>query len=586
MKKLLATARLSAIIALLAVSSAEGQQPPEPQPGTPATPQSTTSPQSSTPPQSTPAPQTTQAQPARQTQNDSTAKPPSLYGPWSIGAFYWITSTSAELRSGVAATAPGNLDYPGHGKYTPGVSLSFPVSKTGMLNLSGFVSKGSTGSTLTQSQVLLGTTYAAGDFVSSNYTIKNIKVSLQDLFFPFPRKDAQKWRIKTLWELQYASMKTNLSAPLAPTTGSAASTVPNTASGTRYVVYPTFGLAAEYHLARNLMVEARGSGFAIPHHSTIGDAEGSLAYRFGAAELVIGERYFHFKTSAQNSEYFRATLLGPYAALRLYPGQVSIPCWFCRNKTAAPPTDTSSTSPPPGTPQSSSQSANARPGSYVRRISAGATLSVLGLNLVSNATNSVATSSTVTTTYSTTGASQRIGYGVTAQLAVTDHFAVAFSGLLRRLGYQFTTTVTTSKPTVVGGVVTTVTTSTNSHEDTRARLIDVPAVVRYYNRGRHEPGTRWFFEGGGAWRKTDSIRTSISTSDASSVVTCCTSIPAHPAHASAFGIVAGAGVQLTDAFGIRIVPEVRYTRWMSPVFNSFTTTTQQNEVTAGFSITF
>ena len=50
--------------------------------------------------------------------------------------------------------------------------------------------------------------------------------------------------------------------------------------------------------------------------------------------------------------------------------------------------------------------------------------------------------------------------------------------------------------------------------------------------------------------------------------------------------MAGAGVQVADAFGIKVVPEVRYTRWMSPIFDALTTHTQQNEVAAGFSIVF
>jgi hypothetical protein len=211
---------------------------------------------------------------------------------------------------------------------------------------------------------------------------------------------------------------------------------------------------------------------------------------------------------------------------------------------------------------------------------------VEGLNVITGGTNTVTNSSTVNTMYQTKAASSRFGYGLTAQVAVTDRFAVAFAGILRRVGYTFDTTVTTSKPTVIGGVVTTVTTSTNTHEDTRANLIDIPATVRFYSRSRHEPGARWFVEGGAAWRKTDSIRTSMSSSDANSVLSCCTTTPIQPAHNSVFGIVAGAGVQVMDAFGIKVIPEVRYTRWMSPVFHSFTTNTQQNEVTAGFSITF
>src|SRR5215471_15560236 len=175
----------------------EGQAPPPLAPGTPAT----------------PAPQTTETRPS------------SLYGPWSAEIFYWLTSTSPALRGGAAATGFENLNYPGNGKYTPGVSLSFPVSKTGMLNFSGFITKGSTSTTAAQALTLFGTRYASGDLVTANYTVRNLKLSLQDLFFPFPRKEGQRWRVKTLWEVQYASIITNPNAPLAPTTDSSGNAV-------------------------------------------------------------------------------------------------------------------------------------------------------------------------------------------------------------------------------------------------------------------------------------------------------------------------------------------------------------------------
>jgi hypothetical protein len=341
-------------------------------------------------------------------------------------------------------------------------------------------------------------------------------------------------------------------------------------------------------------LQINGSGFTVPHHATIADADGSLGYRLGAVELIVGGRFFHFKTSTQNAEYFKTTLQGGYAGLRFYPSMISVPCLFCkgRNTTATnAPADTTSSSPgnettTSTTKGSSTSSSTKPPGAYVHRFTAGPILSVEGLSLLSGGTNTVTNSSTVTTMYQTTSKSSRIGYGLITQVAVTDHFAVAIAGILRRIGYTFDTTVTTSKPTVVSGVVTTVTTSTINHEDTRANLIDIPATVRFYSKSRHEPGSRWFVEGGAAWRKTESIRTSMSFTDASSVLSCCTTTPAQPAHASVFGIVAGAGVQVMDAFGIKVVPEVRYTRWMNPVFQAFTTKTQQNEITAGFSITF
>src|ERR1700686_1250332 len=140
LKKLLAPVRLSAIIALLVASCVQGQQPPL-QPGTPATaaPQTTPAPQ-------TPAPQST-PQPALRNQHETTTAPPPLSAPWSIEGYYWLTHTTPALRGGAAALDFENLDYPGNGNYTIGVAISIPVSKTAMLNLSGFQSKASTSTT-------------------------------------------------------------------------------------------------------------------------------------------------------------------------------------------------------------------------------------------------------------------------------------------------------------------------------------------------------------------------------------------------------------------------------------------------------
>jgi hypothetical protein len=209
---------------------------------------------------------------------------------------------------------------------------------------------------------------------------------------------------------------------------------------------------------------------------------------------------------------------------------------------------------------------------------------VQGLNSVTGGSSTVTNSAaTVSTAYNTTGASQRIGYGLTGQAVITNHFAVTAGALLQRIGYQFTTSVTTITPTFSGGF-TSATTST--HEDTRARLIEIPLLLRYYGKSRHEKGPRWFAEGGGAWRDVNRIRTSLDSTDANGVLTCCTSTPAQPAHKNSRGFVGGAGLQLIDPVGIRVVPEVRYTHWMNPIFNNLTTHMQANQVEASLSLSF
>ena len=235
--------------------------------------------------------------------------------------------------------------------------------------------------------------------------------------------------------------------------------------------------------------------------------------------------------------------------------------------------------------QSSTGGDDEKPKAYVRRFSAGATFTVLGLGLVPNhTTTSSTTSPAVAGTYYTTGASQRIGYGITATGAITGHFALNASLLYRRIGYLMTSDVYLG--TLDPNATTDTRTRITNDEDTRAHLFDLPVVVRWYNLDRHTRGTRWFAEGGGVLRRVSNIRTSIDQSVDSGTTTCCTTTPAAPAHRTTRGFVAGLGFQAIDPFGIRVVPEVRYTRWLNQTFSSYSTGMQRNQLEINLSVTF
>lgn len=255
----------------------------------------------------------------------------------------------------------------------------------------------------------------------------------------------------------------------------------------------------------------------------------------------------------------------------------------CAEGQDAPQSQPPATTPSAGTSSSSSSAPTKR---SERRFSGGATLSVLGLNLLTGSNTTVNNTTEISTQYQTTGASSRIGYGLTFQARITDHFYVDVSALLRRMGYQLTTTVSTTTTSSLNGTSFPVTTSTSTHEDTRARLIDIPFLVRYYGAGKRPGSPRWFLEAGGAWRLANDIRTSLDSTDASGVLTCCTFTPTVPLHRSAVGMMAGAGIQFVDEFGIHLVPEVRYTRWVNPIFKNQSTNTEQNQVEATISLTF
>jgi hypothetical protein len=206
--------------------------------------------------------------------------------------------------------------------------------------------------------------------------------------------------------------------------------------------------------------------------------------------------------------------------------------------------------------------------------------------MVPGATSTVNNSTEVSTQYQTTGASERIGYGLTFQVRITEHFYVDLSALLRRIGYQLTTTVATTTTSVLNGTTYPTTTTTSTHEDTRARLIDFPFLVRYYGTGKRPGSPRWFLEAGGTGRVASDIRTSLDSTDASGILTCCTFTPAIPKHRSSVGATVGGGIQFVDELGIHVVPEFRYTRWFEPTFENLTTRSQANQIEAAISLTF
>lgn len=214
------------------------------------------------------------------------------------------------------------------------------------------------------------------------------------------------------------------------------------------------------------------------------------------------------------------------------------------------------------------------------------TLEVNGLPVIDGRTFTTNTSTQLSTQYQTSNKSQRIGYGVTAQARLKGHFYLNVSGLLHRLAYQETTTVSTTVTEVLNGSTYPQVTTTSTQDNTHARLIDIPVLLRYYGTGKRPGSPRWFLELGGEYQTLSGIRTSVSSTDSSGNVTCCTNTPDVAQHHGIKGAVVGAGIQFTDEFGIHVTPEVRYIRWMESNFNYLSTTQNRQQVEADISITF
>lgn len=244
----------------------------------------------------------------------------------------------------------------------------------------------------------------------------------------------------------------------------------------------------------------------------------------------------------------------------------------CLCAPAMPQTSTSaSADPPPRSPA-------------VRRVTAGIALNYLGLPVFPTRTEGVVTSTPITDTiYTTNDRTKRFAYGVTAQIALTDHISLNGDLIMRRVAYVRTsdTIEGVDNPNTIPDERRFVT----RNEDTRARFYDLPITARVYTKDRHVRGVRAFLEAGLAWRRVSSIRTSLqSVVNAGDPTT--TNTPAVPASRTVRGFTAGFGVHAVDPIGIRVIPYVRYTRWMGENFTGPSIKNQRNQIDGGIAFTF
>lgn len=237
----------------------------------------------------------------------------------SFEPIYWLNNAQPALYGGATAAAFGNLSYPGNANNSVGGEISMPAGRSNSLRISYFRSQGTGNSTLTQDSTIFTEAYNAGDYLNASYTIQSGKISWDYLSYTW-HKPAGAIRLKTLWELQYVDVGTNVVAPFKPVVIDSSGNVTdsNTATGSAKLFLPTFGVELEQGIGRYFRWEAKVSAFGLPHRSDIWDAEGSVAFRVNRFEVLAGEKAYHFKTSPKGDQYFADTLSGVYVGIRYY----------------------------------------------------------------------------------------------------------------------------------------------------------------------------------------------------------------------------------------------------------------------------
>ena len=233
-------------------------------------------------------------------------------GAFSLGVWGWDLTGQPIFDSGkLAATTEGShIRLPGQPKLGRGASISLPAGGHNAIRLTYFDTS-ATGSFIAPVNLnFWSVPFSQGDQTFTDYRIRSVKASYEFVSWPFPI-GSRKVRVKSLWQVQVVRMNTDFTAPLSLT-----ATLPG--AGSKTVVLPTLGVGVSDYLSRNVRVDADASGFFIPHHGSIGDADLSIAYRVSRVELQAGAKLYYFKTSTHADFYVRGLMGGPFVGVKFY----------------------------------------------------------------------------------------------------------------------------------------------------------------------------------------------------------------------------------------------------------------------------
>jgi hypothetical protein len=186
------------------------------------------------------------------------------------------------------------------------------------------------------------------------------------------------------------------------------------------------------------------------------------------------------------------------------------------------------------------------------------------------------------TSSATTDISNRLGFGLTFAYDISSRVSLNLDVLYRRAGYRSGLEISEGQDNLDTSQDERKITS--GFEQTKADYWDLPFTLRFHD-GPASRRVRGFFEVGGALRHVTSVRTYTELEQPGKGGTVDTTA-AKPANSNVLGAVAGAGWDWRTSKGINVVPQVRYTYWMNPVFDSIRTRSSRSQIEFLLGITF
>jgi hypothetical protein len=185
--------------------------------------------------------------------------------------------------------------------------------------------------------------------------------------------------------------------------------------------------------------------------------------------------------------------------------------------------------------------------------------------------------------FNTTSRSPAVGVGMAFEYILGPRSTVSAEVLFHRLRYDEVTNVYSGTDDATTSLDER--SRTTRTERTKARVWDVPVMLHYGGFRPKGIASRLSLGVGAAYRIVTNVRTEndYAYSDGTSAIDYSQT---RPANRQTVGAVAGIGFRFVDEYNIKVTPEVRYTRWLRPVFSLDSTQSPKNQIEVGLGLTF
>lgn len=186
-------------------------------------------------------------------------------------------------------------------------------------------------------------------------------------------------------------------------------------------------------------------------------------------------------------------------------------------------------------------------------------------------------------TYTGSSTSSHYSGGPVFEMRLTKHIWVGAELAFHHVSYAQVTDIRTGKADPNAGTDNRPLTILT--DNSTVNYWDIPMLVRY--RGLRQSGRfrRFYPIGGATYRHVGRVRTGNDTVNADGS-TAYDETPDVPKKSNLFGLTVGIGYRLVDELGVKVVPEIRFTRWLDHSFQGLAYTSSPNQAQAGIGITF